>query len=609
MCGIAGFISFDRNEKLNFSRDALLNLMKTRGPDTQKIYKSDKKKNELEFFSSRLSIIDLNDRSNQPFKFENFIIIFNGEIYNFLEIKIKLLRFGYNFKTESDTEVLLKAYIHWGDNVNEHLDGMWAFAIYDLKKNFVFLSRDHFGQKPLFYYRDNKSFIFGSEIKYIFKINDKKKIREINYDKLKNYIQIGYRSINKDNNSFFKNIKSLEPGTYLKIFLKEKKIEKNFFFKELYKKNYNQKKFNNNDVDYKYVLDLLVESLEKKTRSDVPISFSLSGGIDSTILFYITTKIIQKKSQCFSIIDKDKKYNENKNIKIIEKDLNILSNKVFLKKEKNFLKNLEELIIYHDSPISTISYYVQSKLTEEISKKKIRVNISGTGADEIFGGYYDHFLLQMMSQKGKRFKDSFKLWSKFINPLVRNHYLKNFSNFKKLFHNKKYLTNSDSFIFKKKNNYEDKIYTDNYLKNRMLNELFEEVVPVILKEDDLNSMKYSIENRSPYLDLKLFRYLNEVDVNLLIQNGYSKYILRKSLNGIVPDKILWNREKIGFNANIFTLLNINPRLIINLVEKNVFLSSIIDKSKLKSLIQKKMISNKTLFAIINTSIFLENFES
>ena len=138
MCGIAGYINFDGNEKLNFSRGSLLNLMKTRGPDTQKIYKNNKRNNELEFFSSRLSIIDLNDRSNQPFKFENYIIIFNGEIYNFVEIRNELIKFGYKFKTKSDTEVLLKAYIHWGDDVNNRLDGMWAFAIYDLKKNFVF---------------------------------------------------------------------------------------------------------------------------------------------------------------------------------------------------------------------------------------------------------------------------------------------------------------------------------------------------------------------------------------------------------------------------------------------------------------------------------------
>ena len=608
MCGIAGYINFNKKQKLEFSKNSLIELMKNRGPDFQDNYKLIDKEYDIEFFSSRLSIIDLKRRSNQPFKFQNFVIIFNGEIYNYIELRNKLISYGHKFSTNSDTEVLLKAYIHWGEKLVEYLDGMWAFSIYDLKKKIVFVSRDHFGQKPFFYYRDENKFIFGSEIKYIFKIASNKKIKKINYDKLKDYITIGYRSIYKNNQTFFKNIDILEPGSNLIINLNNKKIIKKLYFKERHKIVRNNFKNITKEISSKKVLELLIESMQRKTRSDVPISFSLSGGVDSCGLLYIANKILNLKTECFSIIDQDKRYNEIEKIRIVENDLGIKSNKVYLKEEKNFLSDLENLINYHDSPITTNSYYIHSKLTKSIASKNIRVNLSGTGADELFTGYYDHFLLHMMGQNSKNFKKNHNFWKTNIRPLIKNKELKNFEYFKKNFKRRKYLTNIVDEIFKDEISFKDEDYSKDLLKNRMLNELFKEVVPVILKEDDHNSMLNSIENRSPYLDLKLFNYLNNFNSDSLIKNGYSKYFLRKSLDKIVPDKILWNREKRGFNANIFTMLNISKKFIVKLVNNNLFLKNIIDTNKLNNVSKKQMISNKTLFAIINCSLFLKNFE-
>ena len=199
MCGISGFfgnVSID-NTKIKKT----LNLMRLRGPDNQSSkYLRTKKKNL--YFYSRLSIIDLKDRSNQPFESDNLIIIFNGEIYNHLELKKDLKKKGEKFKSNSDTEVLLKSYKVYGTNCVNYLEGMWSFAIFDKKKNFLFLSRDRFGEKPLFYFIKNNNFYFGSEIKFIKSLLSEN--LKINYQKIENFLNYGYKYLKKDNSFFFK---------------------------------------------------------------------------------------------------------------------------------------------------------------------------------------------------------------------------------------------------------------------------------------------------------------------------------------------------------------------------------------------------------------------
>ena len=229
MCGIAGYVNFNKKSILNFSAGDLLNVMKNRGPNFQSSFEFKNLKYSLNLFSSRLSIIDLEKRSNQPFRIGNYTLVFNGEIYNYLELKNKLKKLGHQFKTNSDTEVLLKSFIQWGRKCDEMFDGMWAYAIFDKKMNRLYFSRDNFGQKPFYYYYDENNLVFGSEIKYLFKIGC---LKEINYQKLEKYLNLGYRSIYQNNQTFFKNIKSLESGTNLEIDLVNKKILTTIYFKK-----------------------------------------------------------------------------------------------------------------------------------------------------------------------------------------------------------------------------------------------------------------------------------------------------------------------------------------------------------------------------------------
>jgi asparagine synthase (glutamine-hydrolysing) len=226
MCGIAGYITNDNYSNSLFQKNAyeLKRIMKNRGPDQQGSFRNSQKNYSVNLFSSRLSIIDLDKRSNQPFHSGDYVLVFNGEIYNYLEIRKILELKKIKFKTNSDTEVLLKSYEVWGKDCVKYFDGMWSFAIYDYLKKEVFLSRDNFGEKPLYYFYDQKNFVFGSEIKFIQNLIPNKDIKKINYDKIEDYLTKGYKSLNKNNSSFYKNINQLDSGTNLTVSLNKFKI-------------------------------------------------------------------------------------------------------------------------------------------------------------------------------------------------------------------------------------------------------------------------------------------------------------------------------------------------------------------------------------------------
>ena len=523
MCGIAGYIgSKILSDKI---LDNCLNLMSKRGPDNQSKYTSKAIPKNNHFLHSRLSIIDLNKNSNQPFKFENRTLIFNGEIYNYLEIRDQLVKKGHKFRTQSDTEVLLKSYIEYGEKCVEKFIGMWAFAIIDETKKTIFLSRDIFGEKPLFFYSGNHEFIFGSEIKFIQELSQKK--FQINYNKINNFLTLGYRAINYDSETYFKDIFCIEPGTNLTL-------DFNLIIKK--KKYFNIKHNPNNKLKYNEILEnvlsLVTKSLSLRLRSDVPLAFCLSGGVDSGFLASLAKKKLNKNNlKTFSIIDSSKDYDESKNIKKIVDDLECENFQIEISKKNNFLNKLENLIDYHDCPIATISYYVHSFLSEEISKGGFKVALSGNGGDELFTGYYSHYQKYFASiPKNEKYNTELANWEKFVKPSIRNPILREHDYFLKnpLSRNfsQGYGEQINEITFKK-NKYLDEFYFCNDpLRNSMLNEMFFEVIPVALHHDDLNSMFYSVENRTPFLDKNLFEFMLTVPTVDLIRDGFQKKILR-----------------------------------------------------------------------------------
>lgn len=609
MCGISGFISSSSMYEQNL--DKTLRLMSTRGPDYKNLVNYQTSNKKIYLLHTRLNIIDLKERSNQPMKIGDFTIIFNGEIYNYIEIRKKLEN-KYKFKTQSDTEVLLYSFIEYGDKCYEILDGMWSFAIWDEKKKILTLSRDPFGEKPLYYKFTNNSFFFGSEIKYLFSLSNLKK--KINKDKINSFLFNGYKSIHHDNKTFFDDIMELPSGSFLKIDIKNNyKITKYFSQKsniastcdlsldEIIKKN----------------KDLLIKSVDLRMRADVPIAFCLSGGIDSGSLVSIASKVLNKKICCFSIIDQDERYNELDNINKIVKDCNIDHFPIFLKnKKKNFFENLGDLVNYHDAPISTISYFIHSQLLKEISLKNFKVSISGTGADELYTGYYDHYIQYFASinPKSKNYSENLDYWIKYIKPNLRNESLKDINFYNR---NPKSMSNVFEKSFKLENYAQDKSqlnaveqkkFSNNILRNRMLNEIFHEVVPVILKHDDLNSMKHSVENRSPYLNKNILEFTNRIPTEYLIQNGYQKFILRESMKGVLIDEVRLDRKKKGFNASINSLIDLNDKANLKKIfDKKNLINEFVNLKLLKKDIKFSDIPNhlsKFIFSIMTTEIFL-----
>jgi len=605
MCGIAGYIgkiSIDLNT-INNS----LESMKNRGPDHQDWCSFRCNETNVYLLHSRLSIIDLEKRSNQPFSFNDCTLVFNGEIYNYLEVRESLKKVGHTFTTNSDTEVLLKAYIEYGENCVQHFNGMWAFAIWDNKKKKIFLSRDRFSEKPLYYCQEADGFYFGSEIKVIQSLMPKK--LEINYDHLKRYLVYGYRFLYKTSETYFHGIKEIEDASNATV-----DYDLNFAQSKYWvpKSEINPMSM---DEAVEGTKHHLLESVKLRLRADVPLAFCLSGGVDSASLASIAKKVFNYDVATFSIIDSDNRYNELDNIQATTNDLDCKQFLVHLNFE-NALEKLKGLVTYHDSPISTISYLVHSMLSEKINEQGYRVSISGTSADELFTGYYDHFNLHLYEMRNHPdFEQYLKKWQQHIEKFVRNPYLKN----PKLYFEDQTIRthnhlNSDLFtsflISDYSIDFTEIQYTDSLLRNRMLNELFHEITPVILHEDDLNSMRYSIENRSPYLDINLFEFAYSIPNEHLIQNGYGKLILRKTMNGILNDKVRLDRRKKGFNASINSVVDLNDHATAENLLSDSPVFDIVKKEKIEKLLKQDYFENsykKFIFNFVNTKFFLEQF--
>ncbi len=273
------------------------------------------------------------------------------------------------------------------------------------------------------------------------------------------------------------------------------------------------------------------------------------------------------------------------------------------------------MIQYHDSPVLTISSYIHSLLTNLINKKGYKVAITGSGADEIFTGYYDHFLLHLHSIKEtESYQKNLSYWKEFIFDVVRDPILKDHDLYVK---NPKFRDNIydkskeiSRFLFKPfPNNFNEKFFTNNLFSNRRLNELFHESIPLILNQEDLNSMKYSIENRSPFLDKRLFEFVFSIPEAFLIQKGYGKYILRESLKGILNDKVRLDRIKKGFNASINSLLNFDDKKTKDyLLDLSSPIFDLVDVKEFEKLLKNEYIPNyksKFIFSFLSTKIFLE----
>ena len=499
MCGILGV-----NFKVNNSFDKALKIIEHRGKDNKATLKIDNNT----FGHTRLAIIDLDQEANQPMKFDDVIITFNGEIYNFKEL---IESENLQCLTVSDTEVIIRLYQKYATNFLHLLNGMFSFCIYDKKSNRFFCARDRFGKKPFYYTYKNTKFIFSSEIKALLPLLDEKP--KFNKNVLPQYLQFW---TTLGNETFYKDVYKLEAGHFL--LLEDKKLTlKRYYDLSKQKDSYKDKTYNQL---LKEIETDLLKSINYRLVGDEEVASFLSGGLDSSLLSSIYSRLSNKKIHTFSIgYDEHTHYSELKYAKIVSKYIN--SNHHEIKINKNtFIKYLEEILTLLDEPIADSAIIPTYILSKEISKSGLKVALSGEGSDEIFLGY-DKYFERLKSQDNSTIM---------INQAFSNDELDSVLNF-----NYKKTTYKD---FQKKNLTTMQQFT--------YNDFNIWIAEVLMSKLDRMSMAHTIEIRAPFLDFKLIEKVFNVDEKTKIGDT-NKSLLKNIALKYLPYSIV-HRQKKGFSS-------------------------------------------------------------
>ena len=614
MCGIAGYIGVKNFFPTSYRVKSCLEIMKLRGPDFQDSKKFNIGNLNVLFCSSRLSIIDTFKRSNQPFEDENGILTFNGEIYNYLELKKDLKKKKILFKTKSDTEVLLKYLNYYGVDKLNNIHGMWSFAYYSKKNNKLYLCRDKFGEKPAFYSLDKKKkfFIFGSNVNYIRKLSVEN--YKINEDKIYDYLRYGFRSIYSQNTTFFKEINFVNPGEIIEI--GKKFTIKKYSYLKLNKYTPKVKNFN---LGKKILKNKINEIIPKTFNSDVPVAFLLSGGVDSSILSYIAKKNL-KKTKFYSLKNTDPNYDESKNIKSIIKNNKLNHEFININKSLNSYVTIEKLIKDTAFPLVSSTNLAINEICKKVKKDGYKVIMTGHGADEMFSGYYAHHLSYLMSiEKTNIFKKNYNLWKKNTRPFIRTEVLKNFDLFKKSYKKNSYNFESDIYekFFKFKKNIKKPVKilskkNKDFFISHLDNDLFYDNFPSQAHSIDNISMHNSIESRAPFVNHYFYNLRNNMSKNFLVKNGLAKFILRDIYKNKIPEMIILNPNKTGFYLPLAEFLNLKSKKIFNFIFMNKFLKKIIKLNLIKKKYYNGRLSQqdqKFVFHLYNIAIFMKIYNA
>ena len=613
MCGISGFLSFTNNTLTVSEVKNILHSLKNRGPDGTGVLtydtltnSNDKIKrsniNNIEILKnfilihSRLSIIDIKDRSNQPMVSAdgNYAIIFNGEIYNFLEIKKKLEKDGVKFNTLSDTEVLLNGYKFYGEKILNQIEGMYAFCILDLKKNILFCARDPFGIKPFYYHSNDNFFAFASTPKTLLEIRRIKRVP--NYNLLYDFI-INGRNENSEE-SFFEGIKQLKPGTFLEISTKSFKIN----IKEFWNLNFKTKNNLNFEQTTYELKKLINSSIKEQLVSDVPLCSFLSGGLDSSIICKEISNITKQKLNTFSFVAKNFEFSEEKWINLMNKEISAKAHLVYPESDE-LANSLDYLTYEQDEPYASCTIFAQYSIFKKIKELGFKVVLDGQGSDELFAGYRSYMLALMSDQiKGLQLISLIKnIQSIIFYPKIFNInsilFLK--KNILKNFFFKEQLPgwiNKESF--NRRYNFDVKVNktnNDSEIKKLIYKKFYETSLPHLLRLGDRNSMSCSIENRFPFLNTKIAQLAFEMPDDFLIKNGNYKHILKETYKNSLPTEIINRKMRIGFYTPMQNWLVQQRHFLEKIINSDICGDSQIFNKKELLNEWNRMITNKTYF--------------
>lgn len=562
MCGIAGIVSIDKNEVSVQRLKSMTDAVAHRGPDGEGQWINEQE--NVGLGHRRLSIIDLSCNASQPMHYLNkYTIIFNGEIYNYIELKESLLKQGYQFRSESDTEVIMALYDKEKENCLELFDGMFSFVIYDKESNEIFAARDRFGEKPFFYaYKSGEYFLFGSEMKCLWAAGIPK---EVNNRMLFMYLSYGeVQNPNDLSETFFNHCYSLPHGHYLKLTVNDITLS----ITKYYQINYKNIDYSITEPDaQERFRELFYTSVKRRLRSDVTVGSSLSGGLDSSLVVCVIDKLKKNTLQLqntFSAVFPGFAKDERKYIDFIVAKTKVAPH--FTTPDANGIINVMEKLFWHqEEPFGSASIYIQYCVMQLAKENKVTVLLDGQGADEYLAGYHSYYTQFFNDLKinfpgrypaqHREYKDLHR--QNLINPimkkdlkyLIRSKIPGAVKPLKKILN---YYNHKTSPIFSSEfyDAYHAKDLVSEHhsgdLNGILHQSIFNGGLQTLLRYADRNSMAHSREVRLPFLFHELVEFVFTLPPYFKINNGWTKWIMRSSFSDVLPKQIVWRKDKIGY---------------------------------------------------------------
>jgi asparagine synthase (glutamine-hydrolysing) len=562
MCGIAGIVALDGFDPRTLVE--MTQLVKYRGPSgfgfafapsgvdaaVETIHNEDRlpaiERPMVGLGSRRLAILDVSPLGNQPMSIGDgdYCIAFNGEIYNYKEIRQELEALGYRFHTGTDTEVLLRSYQEWGEDCQHRFNGMWGFAIWDRKKQRLFCSRDRFGIKPFYYAVVGSRFYFSSEIKQILLASGLSRVA--NARSVYRFLEWGM--IDYSDETFFEGVLQLPPGYFLTLELSRP-------ITPVIRRYWELRVDPEHDVDVESAIEefrsLFANAVRLRLRSDVPVGVCLSGGLDSSAILSQAAAISPDiRFRTFSACFEDAAFDEREYIRAMVSASGCVGHSTF-PKASAFWGKIETMLYHHDEPIGSTGSFAQWCVMEDARNNGVPVVLGGQGGDEILCGYqkYRYFYLLHLLRKSNpkfvretvlAFKNGTKSYWTFGSA---SRYLP--AGFSRQFSTTDRLCNA-SFRARFANT-DPGVGSAANIPERQKVDLTYSSIPALLHYEDRNSMAHSVESRLPFLDYKLAEFAVNCPTSLKLRDGWSKWILREALKGTLIDKVRLRKTKLGFN--------------------------------------------------------------
>ncbi len=602
MCGFVGIVNKDGSTPDSGLLKKMAAVIHYRGPDEEGIFIGD----GIGLYHKRLSIIDLSS-GKQPMTFDGCTIVFNGEIYNYIELREELKRKGHNFETSSDTEVILRMYFEYGDEFVNILNGMFAFLIYDSNKKRIFIARDHFGIKPLYYYQDEQRLVFGSEIKAL--LAHPAIIAEPDMNSLNQYLTFQFVL---GEATMFRNILKVLPGHYMMHDLNSGSMQRVKYWEP----DFRIDRFHTEEYFIVKLREILEQTISQQLRSDVPVGTYLSGGLDSSLVTILASQMYPNRLKSFTGVFKEgPEFNE---LEFAREAATAANAELFeiMPTEEEFIDLMPKLIYHLDEPVAGPGLFPQY-IVSRMAAKHVKVVLGGQGGDEIFGGYARYIVAYLeQAIKGAIYESNeegehiVSLSSILPNlpflrtyaPMIKNFWSSQvfepmdrryFKLINRMGEAKSFLTENILSTYS-----EEKIFNDfavlfnhsdtkSYF-NKMTHFDMVSSLPGLLQVEDRVSMAVSVESRVPLLDRRIVDVISTMPAGMKFKGAEMKYLLKKSIKDIMPEKIMQRKEKMGFPVPL------------HIWSKNKARNFILDTLLSKASRDRNIINSKHIEALINS---------